>query len=245
MKNPRRLPLVSSLAIIACSPLSQAAIIASHTDDFSGGGGASAATGKYSLTNAANSTFTLEISTIADGTFLGSAANDGYGYLKKSVATSQTIGVSAAYGTIAAGDIGKSITIDVAFRSTGITATFAISIDGASVGGQGQMIASSFSLGNAAPTNANYLLSTVPLTGTQTPTPTNYNPTRATPRPLTYTILASDVGKALSLNFSGFDSSSGSTRTVAIDAIRYTVVPEPTAALLGLLGSLAILRRRR
>ena len=222
-------PSYSILAFLASLASAQAQIIASQTDTFSGGGGGSGVSGIYSLTNAANSTFDLGISpTIVDGAFLD-AADDGYALLHRTATVSTTIGIIGALGTVAEGDVGKKVSVDIAFRTTASLAlNSSIRLDGTSVGGQGLMVINTFGAGNApGANNTNLLLSTVALGAT-------HNPQRTASGPLEYTIQLGDVGKVMTLQSECFDSSNNGTgegtRNTAFDAISITIIDTPPVA---------------
>jgi hypothetical protein len=56
--------------------------------------------------------------------------------------------------------------------------------------------------------------------------------------------LGEDIKITLRADFNGSDGGAGAIAT-AFDNVRFEVIPEPSAALLGGLGLLALLRRRR
>jgi hypothetical protein len=60
---------------------------------------------------------------------------------------------------------------------------------------------------------------------------------------LSYTALASDVGDQLQIRF--VEAANNSGRDLYVDNLSLAVIPEPSVALLGGLGVLALLRRRR
>lgn len=64
-------------------------------------------------------------------------------------------------------------------------------------------------------------------------------------RTVSYTAAAADDGQAIVLRFFDFNGGGNTTNQTGIDNIELTAVPEPSAALLGALGLLALLRRRR
>lgn len=236
------LPLLATAAFALTTGSSQAALVASFVETFSGGGG-SANTSVYTLTSTAtSSSFTKEITTVSDGTFFD-AANDGYARLDKTVTTSLSPTIRGNYGTIDMSDVGKTVSIDAGFRHVStLSNTFAIQLNNANVAAgnpQSTLITSSFT---SAPANLNVasgtntLLSAIPSGA--------LNPDR-TPGALTYTFVADDVGKTLGLVVNFFEGNGTSNREVLIDSISYSVVPEPSTALLSALGALAMLRRRR
>ncbi|MEX1115050.1 MAG: PEP-CTERM sorting domain-containing protein [Akkermansiaceae bacterium] len=234
------LPLLAATALVLSVGSAQAALLASFVETFSGGGGGSANTSVYTLSSTTVSSFTKLIS-VTDSNFQDTT-DDGYARLHRTATATDTNIVTGAYGVIELGDVGQTISIDAAFRhETGMSAIWSIQLDGVNVGGsnsQSYLDVSSFTGGDIL-NDSNILLSSVPAT---------VGDTGRTPGPLTYTILAGDVGKALGLRIGVFDSTNNGTnegiRDLLIDSISYSI-PEPTTALLGGLGLLALLRRRR
>lgn len=247
--KPKRILPNTFLGILTASALAlstgslQAALLAPFIETFSGGGGGSANTSVYTLASSTTSTaFTKEITTVVDGSFLDNE-NDGYARLTKTDTTSQSPAITGIYGTIDISDVGKTVSIDAGFRHvSSMSNTWAIQLNGVNVetaGGQSILIASSFTTtpANQNVTSAsNTLLSEVLASGS--------NPGRTTGA-LTYTFLPDDVGKTLGLRVNFFEGSGANNRRVLIDSISYSVIPEPSSALLGGLGMIALLRRRR
>lgn len=232
------LPLLAASAIAFSAGGAQAALLAPFVESFSGGGGGSANTAVYVLTSTTISSFTLQES-VVDGSFLD-AASDGYASLRRTAAANTSNVIRGAYGLVELGDVGKIVSIDAGFRhDNGMETVWSIQLDGTNVGGinsQGYLEVSSFT-GHDIANDTNIRLSCVPSVN---------GDTLRTPGPLTYTIQAGDVGKALGLRVSVFENSTGAgTRTLLFDSISYNVIPEPTTALLAALGMLGLLRRRR
>jgi PEP-CTERM motif len=233
------LPLFAASAIAFSAGGAQAALLAPFVESFSGGGGGSANTAVYTLVSSTSfSSFTLQDG-VADGSFFD-AASDGYASLRRTAAANTSNVIRGAYGLVELGDVGKIVSINAGFRhDNGMEAVWSIQLDGANVGGlntQGYLEVASFT-GDDIANDTNIRLSSVPSIDSDT---------LRTPGPLTYTIQAGDVGKALGLRVSVFENSSGAgTRTLLIDSISYDVIPEPTTALLAALGMLGLLRRRR
>jgi hypothetical protein len=212
-------------------------------ETFSGGGGGSANTSVYTLaTTTVSTAFTKEITTVSDGTFFD-GADDGYARLDKTDTTSQTPAMIGTFGTVDIADIGKTVSIDAGFRHVAsMTNTWSIQLNGVNVeaaGGQSILLAQSFL---SAPANQNVTSATN--TQLSQVLAAASNPDRATGA-LTYTFLPGDVGKTLGLRVSFFEGSGSNGREVLIDSISYSVIPEPSSALLGGIGMLALLRRRR
>lgn len=235
------LPLWASAAFLLSSGGTQAALIASFVETFSGGSLASANTAVYTLSSTSISSFTLRNGAV-DGSFFDDS-NDGYALLQRTSTSSGTNAILGAFGTVGFEDVGSIVSIDAGFRhDTGMQSVWVLRLDGVNVGGsnsQSYLDVSSFT-GHDISNDSNILLSSVPA---------NHSDTLRTPGALTYTIKAADVGKQLDLRVSVFDSSNSGTaagnRNLLIDSISYTVIPEPTTALLGGLGLLGLLRRRR
>lgn len=230
-----RLPLLAAAAFALSAGHGQAALIASFVETFSGGGGGSADTSVFTLSSTSASSFTLA-NGAADGSFFDDLS-DGYALLRRTSSTSATNAILGAFGTVDPDDVGKIISIDAGFRhDNGMQAVWALRLDGVSVGASGSqsyLAVDSFS-GQDIANDTNILLSNVP---------TLQGDAGRTPGPLTYTIQAGDVGKALSLRVSVFDSAGN--RNLLIDSISYSAIPEPATALLGSLGLAGLLRRRR
>lgn len=246
MKPKRILPnpcfgvLTASALVLSASSL-QAALVASFVETFSGGGGGSANTSVYTLATTTGTAFTLENS-ISDGTFFD-GADDGYARLDKTDTTSRSPAMIGTFGTVDIADIGKTVSIDAGFRHVStMTNTWAIQLDGANVeaaGGQSILLAQSFTT-----VPANFNVTTATNTQLSQVLAAASNPDRATGA-LTYTFVPDDVGKTLGLRVSFFEGTGSNGREVLIDSISYSVIPEPSSALLGGIGMLALLRRRR
>lgn len=238
LTNPCIGILTASALVLSTSSL-QAALLASFVETFSGGGGGSANTSVYTLTSStAFSSFTLE-NGVADGSFFD-ATSDGYATLRRTATANASNVIRGAYGTISLTDVGKVVSIDAGFRhAVGFSAIWSIQLDSANIGttnDQNFLNVSSFT-GHDITASTNVKLSEVPSINADT---------LRTPGALTYTIQAGDVGKALGLQVSVYENSpSAGTRTLFIDSISYSVIPEPSSALLGGIGMLALLRRRR
>ncbi|MEM1109541.1 MAG: PEP-CTERM sorting domain-containing protein [Planctomycetota bacterium] len=227
MMNIKPTPIALAIGLIALSGTAQGAIIGSTTDTFTGGG---AVPSVYTDFNPGNQSTTLEVST--DGANLD-GADDGYLRIQRTAATSASIGVNRALGTVEASDIGSVVTIDVAYgrpNSSGWTLEFDLELDGDEVGGDADFAVNIFSSGND-PSAATGLLSAVKGSA------------------FTYTIQAGDVGKALSFEMNLFDSSSTANRIPHIDAVQITVTPIPEPGSIGLtacgLGLLLARKRRK
>lgn len=246
MKPKRILPnpclgvLTASALVLSASSL-QAALVASFVETFSGGGSGSANTSVYTLATTTGTAFTLENS-ISDGTFLDTA-NDGYARLDKTDTTSQTPAIIGTFGTVDIADIGKTVSIDAGFRHVStMTNRWAILFDGLDIelaGGQSILLAQSFV---SVPANQNVTSATNTQLSQVLAAGLN---TGRTTGALTYTFLPGDVGKTLGLRVNFFEGDGSNGREVLIDSISYSVIPEPSSALLGGIGMLALLRRRR
>jgi hypothetical protein len=242
LPNPCLGILTASALVLSAGSL-QAALLASFVETFSGGGGGSANTSVYTLaTTTVSTAFTKEITTVSDGTFFD-GADDGYARLDKTDTTSQTPAMIGTFGTVDIADIGKTVSIDAGFRHVAsMTNTWSIQLNGVNVeaaGGQSILLAQSFL---SAPANQNVTSATN--TQLSQVLAAASNPDRATGA-LTYTFLPGDVGKTLGLRVSFFEGTGSNGREVLIDSISYSVIPEPSSALLGGIGMLALLRRRR
>ncbi|MBI1336607.1 MAG: hypothetical protein GC164_06565 [Phycisphaera sp.] len=218
----------------------QAALVTSDLATFTGGGGGSANTSIYTLTSTSDSSFTLQNS-VTDGSFLD-GADDGYAMLRRTATTSKNNIVHGNYGTVEAGDVGKTVKIDAGFRhETGTEVNWSIQLNGVNVGtegGQSYLSANTFTSGDLDP-DTNYKLTTV--------TAGAEGNIGRTTGPLTYTLQVGDVGKALGLQITSFDSSNpggAGSRLIYIDSIRY-VVPEPASVAVALAGLVLLTRRRR
>lgn len=233
------LTALAGAGLVLAASQSHAALVTSNLETFSGGGGGSANTSIYTLDSTTFSSFTLENS-VTDGSFLD-GADDGYANILRTDTVARTNIVKGAYGTITAGDIGKVVSIDAAFRhEQGVDVRWSIQLDGTDIGSEGDQDyfrARSFSAGDLA-NDANHQLSNIAA---------GADNIGRTTGPLTYTIQAGDVGKALGLELRFYDSSNlgfQGTREVYIDSISYAV-PEPGSLALLAAGGLLMIKRRR
>lgn len=226
---------MAAIGLLAMAINADAALVASYLETFSGGGGG-APGGGYAMTST-NGTFTLQQSSVTDGSVFD-GADDGYAQIARIIEQSTSHVINADYGTIEAGDVGRTVTIDSGFRhEAGINTTWAIQV-GVNLGSASDVVSKaigSFGSGNTS-NDTSLQLSTIP--------PLNSDPTV-----LSYVIQAGDVGSNLFFEYRALDSNGTAGRPVYIDSISYSLspaVPEPSGVvlLLGGMGSLLVRRRR-
>lgn len=216
MTTPRSIVL----SLVACgagfATTTEAALVSSTLDTFSNPGTGGAVPGSYTPFGAVSS---LTLESLAGGGKADSAifdgSDDGYLRVARPGTDGAIVGFIRALGTIDAADVGKVVTIDVAYlraSTQGQTTTHRIELDGVSVGGTGEGAINTFGAGND-PNASTGLLSSV------------------LEAPLSYTVLPGDVGSELTYTASYF--ASNETRDLGIDAVSITVaaIPEPSQVM--------------